>query len=392
MTNSITLAPLPSWRNIFNVFLVRNKSDRKLATPWLKGNEEVFWLSRSAWSFYLVAKFRIRVMEKDSIIVWVPDYFCNASLIPLRSLNVTLKFFPISKDGAPNLAACYDLLKEDKPDLIIAVHYFGKPVVLDELSDFSKEYGAWFVEDCAHCLKAVSGVGEFGDFVLYSPHKFLAIPDGGLLVVRKEGAGRVLDNPADKVVLEEIYHAMVSGGGDSSLRDSLVWLVKRIMQKVGFRSKQKVMGFYEDECKVDSKPFSHPKMSFLAKKLLFLLSAQLEKERGYRENNYLLWCGELLSKKVIGKQNVSLDIGYSPYLARFMGDDSHRANEIFSKLQKVGVPVTTWPDLPPEVISDNCKYKEAVTIRNKTFFLPVHSSISPKQIRSSLKNVIIQED
>ncbi len=51
-----------------------------------------------------------------------------------------------------------------------------------------------------------------------------------------------------------------------------------------------------------------------------------------------------------------------------MGDDSHRANEIFSKLQKVGVPVTTWPDLPPEVISDNCKYKEAVTIRNKTFF------------------------
>jgi dTDP-4-amino-4,6-dideoxygalactose transaminase len=77
--------------------------------------------------------------------------------------------------------------------------------VLDELSDLSKEYGAWFVEDCAHCLKAVSGVGEFGDFVLYSPHKLLAIPDGGLLVVRKEGAGRVLDNPADKVVLEEIY-------------------------------------------------------------------------------------------------------------------------------------------------------------------------------------------
>jgi hypothetical protein len=75
MTNTITLAPLPSWRNIFNVFLVRNKSDRKLATPWLKGNEEVFWLSRSAWSFYLVAKFRMHVIEKDSIIVWVPDYF-----------------------------------------------------------------------------------------------------------------------------------------------------------------------------------------------------------------------------------------------------------------------------------------------------------------------------
>jgi hypothetical protein len=46
---------------------------------------------------------------------------------------------------------------------------------------------AWLIEDAVHALRPVRGIGASGDFVLYSPHKHLPIPDGAVLVVRGDG-------------------------------------------------------------------------------------------------------------------------------------------------------------------------------------------------------------
>ena len=44
-----------------------------------------------------------------------------------------------------------------------------------------KKCGAWLLEDACQALLS-DEVGRFSDFVLYSPRKFLGVPDGGVLV------------------------------------------------------------------------------------------------------------------------------------------------------------------------------------------------------------------
>ena len=67
-----------------------------------------------------------------------------------------------------------------------------------------------------------------GEFVLYSPHKFLPIPDGALLIHRPKT--RLLKGDYSKksvAIMEEV----ISNFDEISPSTSL-WLLKRIIQKL----------------------------------------------------------------------------------------------------------------------------------------------------------------
>jgi dTDP-4-amino-4,6-dideoxygalactose transaminase len=372
---SLTFAPLPSWGNAFKAVLGSDGPDQELATPWLKGNEEGYWLSRSAWSLYLIAKFRMRVIGKDSLTVWFPDYFCNASIAPLRSLNITLKFFPILKDGNPDLLACEELLNEGKPDLIVAVHYFGKPASVKELSDFSTKNEAWLIEDGAHVLQRVDGIGNYGDFVLYSPHKFLPIPDGGLLISRDSGPGKITKNRLEQFGFNSMHSTIISDG-DPSKKMTLKWLAKRLLQRAGVRGKHVQAEFQGDVAVMDVGDSPHPRMSELSKSLLKLILPNLEKESSIRKANQEQWNVRLPNTDIDRAVFSPLTGSYTPYLAAFSCKNSQVAENTFVSLQSKGLPVSTWPDLPPEVLLDGKKHNVAIELRQTRFFLPVHSSLN----------------
>ena len=65
--------------------------------------------------------------QSNDIIVWIPDYFCNSSLRPLRAFNVKLVFYPVNQKLEPDYKACRNLAENNPPDLFILVHYFGCP-------------------------------------------------------------------------------------------------------------------------------------------------------------------------------------------------------------------------------------------------------------------------
>ena len=111
----------------------------------------------------------------------------------------------ILKDGNPDITACGEMISEGKHDLIVAVHYFGKPALLEKLSDFSAKVGAWFIEDAVHVLHPIDDVGIYGDFVIYSPHKFFPIPDGGILISRTVGPSKITNSLLNKDNLLNIY-------------------------------------------------------------------------------------------------------------------------------------------------------------------------------------------
>ena len=35
-----------------------------------------------------------------------------------------------------------------------------------------------------HVRRPISGVGKYGDFIIYNPHKLLPVPDGAVLIIR----------------------------------------------------------------------------------------------------------------------------------------------------------------------------------------------------------------
>ena len=50
------------------------------------------------------------------------------------------------------------------------------------------------------------------------------------------------------------------------------------------------------------------------------------------------------------------------------------------ELMKKGIPVTSWPDLPPEINNLNKKFSNSIWLRNHLLLFPIHQSINLKEI------------
>jgi len=103
-----------------------------------------------------------------------------------------VKFYEVNYDLVPS---SLDWLDHIQPkDLVVLVDYFGFPCDPFCIKR-AKEKGAWVLEDACQTLLS-EDVGRFSDFVLYSPRKFLGIPDGGILSYNDEIAfDTKLENP-----------------------------------------------------------------------------------------------------------------------------------------------------------------------------------------------------
>lgn len=384
----LTHAPLPGWGNLARAATQGNIADSLLAQLWMRNSERSFWLSRSAWSLYVIAQFRKRVTAKENIRVWFPDYFCNASIAPLRDLGAEIDFYPLTADGCPDLSQCEVILGGGKPDLIVLVHYFGEPTPANDIARFARENGAWLIEDSAHILRPVDGIGESGDFILYSPHKFLPIPDGALLLVRRNSSAKITDDLLEKYDFDGLCQSLVDEHR-SLARTTYEWLVKRLLQKLGVRgSNGKFVGFYDDDLVMNAKNnFIHPEMSLLARKLLFEVINGLDGEAKIREINQENWCAGLAKVKVAGERMAPLQASNTPYLAGFSCNEKAVAERAYNLFKNAKIPVTTWPDLPPEVRNNPVKHQRAISMRETRIFFPVHHSIDSSAIQFALKGI-----
>ncbi len=371
---NLTYAPLPQWNHVCKSILGQRKLDLELAEHWLPRGEECFWLSRSAWSLSVIAQFRMHVKKKNNLHVWLPGYFCNSSIAPLRDLGASLFFYPILQDGNPDLSAFNKMLDEGVPDLIIAVHYFGKPSFLERLSDFSAKTQAWLVEDAAHIFRPFKNVGQYGDFVLYSPHKFLPIPNGALLISRATGPSEITKDMLKKFDFNSIYSSVVDAGKPSS-KIVFKWVFKRLLQKFYANKRRTKLTFRDDITDMNAKRFIHPKMSNLSKRLLIFILPELKEEFNVRKSNENLWLVNLLDRDIVNNGVELFSESHEPYLAGFECNSTQMAETIFTSLQKNKIPVSTWPDLPPEVLADPVKHNVAIRLRHSRFFLPVHGSL-----------------
>ena len=377
-----TLAPLPHPAALLQGFFTSTPVASNLSSPWCTREDRSFWYSRSSWSLLALATWRSKVYGSIPR-VWFPDYFCNSSLAPLREFGVQIYFYPINNQISPEQKLVEQIFCDIQPDLFVLVHYFGQPTMeVEWLINLCKQQSTWLVEDATHVLRPEEGVGQIGDAVLYSPHKLLPIPDGAVLVVRKDGPNQLCGDEEKWKKLANI-NTSLQNSSKSGFAKIAIWTLKRLIQSLGIFCFPKRVPFRDDE-KIVDRVSTSPKMSKWSQRLLVPLISDLDTVANQRIQNQDAW--EKLYSTGLCSAESSLTPLMShigtvvPYQAGFFVDPGNRALELYDFMQNQQIPVTTWPDLPPEVTQKKHQHKVAIQLRNHILFFPTHHSISQNHI------------
>lgn len=396
----MTYSPLLSFSSLFKLLIPGKTDEIKLSSFWHQGKETGLWLSRSAWSIALLSQIRKEQKSGGIVNVWVPEYFCNASLGILESTGCRITLYPILENFEPDYSTFKNLIQlKGSPDIFLLVHYFGKPNPTSRSVEFCANNGAWLVEDAAHVLRPVKGIGEAGDFVLYSPHKLLPVPDGALLVIRTEGPSHLSPQIIEFFFADRKWKKYLTQLEDVSSKwlrslkgfvSNSIWLLKQILQKCRIR-RYVTHPFHETETVgKNGLASTGPDISKISLKILAGISHSLSGIALARERNQMLWDYYLssaternLSGIICGPRPENLE--WTPYLASYAAD-SQRIQNIYDTLGSKKLLPSTWPDLPPGLVADPLLKSIVVTLRNTRFFLPLHQSLSRNDFRNLLSS------
>jgi hypothetical protein len=265
------------------------------------------------------------------------------------------------------------------------VHFFGRASRAAAARDFCARSGGWLIEDAAHVLQPMEGVGEHGDFVLYSPHKHLPIPDGAVLVVRTHGPGKLgadwIESLGSTSSWPDRLRELQRRAGRSAHRArSAIWLIKRMLQKFGVRHwRRKLTPFAEPvvPSPADLSDLGSPSPSRLGQRLLPGLISGIGAVSLQRQHNQQRWDALLLRGDAWGGASTAerpVDREWTPYLAAYRVDPD-AAEAIAAQWQHLGLPVTSWPDLPPEVRVHPERHTAAWKLRHSRLYLSTHQTL-----------------
>jgi dTDP-4-amino-4,6-dideoxygalactose transaminase len=390
--SSITYTPIPSVKEFWTAATHSVLNDDILARQWCRFDEFGIWFSRSAWSLRVIAEWRIRCSGNNLINVWIPDFFCNASLKPLRELGVKIIFYRITDKLAPEMEWCYSHSLIEKPDIFVLVHFFGQVSPAANVAELCKNLNALFIEDATHVLKPIPGVGEHGDFIMYSPHKHLAIPDGALLVVRNCGPSMLGNSLSSLIILRDVCLNAIKESPNSSF-SLFIWVMKRILQLLGIQGRKLDTSFWPD-IDYSSQYCKYVKMSSLARRFLSAQQNSLDMIGQIRKKNKKIWERTFFENESSIKEIEPWPMNETPYLAAFIVEDFKRIEYIFKLFISNRLPVTSWPDLPPEVLENPDQHKIAIHIRRTRIYLHVHQTLAFRKILeicTPLKSILTNE-
>jgi lipid II:glycine glycyltransferase (peptidoglycan interpeptide bridge formation enzyme) len=384
--NSTTHAKLPKILDICRALIQTKYSNENLSVFWSKSDANSYWFSRSAESIAFLAELYKEKYKVSKLVVWIPEYFCNDALQFLRKNEVEILYYPVDACGIPNIPKFQNINDQNKPDIFFIVHFFGVPSDSNEIVNFCKKNKSWVVEDATHVFEPNFGIGSVGDFVIYSPHKHFAIPDGAICIARNNGPSELFNDEDFKNLLKNLFKKLVSSEKFMNI-STLFWILKRTLQKFGLRYKSGVQAYIEMTFKsslseINGGNIAFSTMTRFAKNMLALELKRVDEDRRHRIINMDKWRKFFLNNYSGVTKIVNSNAGI-PYLCCVEFDNYSQASSMLKKLQNCGLPVMTWPDLPMEVILLGNK-SNANSMRLNRIFLQIHTDIT--------KNIIYFEN
>lgn len=371
----MTFAPLPRWLSLLKALSPVGVNETDIARPWRREGDYAFCFSRSMWAMEIIVLWWESYFGKTGPTVWIPDYFCNQSLWGIRQTAARLVFYPINEDLRPDWEQCLSLASRKPPDVFVLVHYFGQASDCARARKFCNDHGCVFVEDAAHVLRPVPGIGESGDIIFYSPHKLLAVPDGSVLILRSRGESfRNIDFAVPLAAFEKTIGEF---GRDASR--PWMWLFKRIVQKA---AGEHVLNLFNREAPpFDAdlpcgRPSFTPGLSVLGRKLLWYSAKDMSEIASMRRRNASVMGHLLESEFGLRPCPNALKDDFCPYLLVFRAESPDRANELYTGLLAKGIILQGWPDLPPEILAEQERHFVAIRLRKTLMTFPVHQSLN----------------
>lgn len=370
------MLPMPGGRDLLAAWRTEAPPDEELTSPWRRAGEMVWCLSRSAWSLQAVAEWRQSFTLERRIRFWVPDYFCNQSLAGVRAAGAELVFYSLQDSLAPDWARCTESAAIAPPDVFLLVHYFGIESDVEAAHGFAQMHGALLVEDCAHALLPTGRVGSRGDFVLFSPHKLLPIPDGAILAARSGAMKKVGGQPGD---FEASFGARLTQL-PSTAASSSRWVSRRLAARCLPRWLTRSRSGLDFPSSSSAPGLPWPaRTSPLARGLLLRKLPELEAIGWRRCDNaerYRMWSRSIPEVEFIGTPFAK---GF-PFLTGLRFASESAALAFRRDARNAACPVMTWPDLPPEVLAQPAHHADAIKRLRTTVFLSVQQQLSAEQV------------
>ena len=353
----IKFIPGPEIKMIFKSFFSRNLYNKSEYT-------NISFFSRGTWALYDGVIQALELKNKKKGVVWFPDYFCNEVLIPLRNSGINLNFYPINKALQPDWDFIENKLKNDfSVDVFVLVHYFGFSSSIKKASNICKKYNMLLIEDGAHLLRR-KNIKEV-DFSVYSPRKLLALPEIGILVSK-----------TSKTKLEFNRNSLFF----------LKWLFKNFVQyffsKLNFNWHIfNLSNQINNTVSINNEKYP----SIYSLKLFSLYENRISIYERIRIKNYLIIEQSISKIKNIYPLFNKLDKNTVPYV--FPVIIKKNILDIKNKLINNGIPVSNWPDLPPEIIKSSKNHKDAIWLSKHVLLFPIHHKLNNSEIQYIISSI-----
>jgi len=354
--------PIPSFSMLVKSMMNKPKDD----LLWFNNKNEMslYYFSKGTWA---LKKGIELLLEKKGIKngkIFVPSYICFEPLIPIKKDNINIHFYSINDDLSPNWEKLESFVQTKFiPDVFVLVHYFGFKNEIKSATDFCKKYNIELIQDAAHVFLPFEGL--FNNITIYSPRKFLPIPEGGILAIP--------NNIATNTVNIDIYRSdvffMLKWILQISMKKLLI-ILKFSWRKIIDKYKKNSPGIYDDISKQYPISFSI--------KLIKSLQSNFNKIVDKRRVNYKLLSIKLSKLNGIKILFPDLPKEVCPFMMPILADNNR--DLILQHLKYNGIPAISWPELPVEVLNKASRYKNTIMLNKKIILLPIHQDITEDNI------------
>ena len=350
MINSI----LPAWRQIFG------KITECEEEYW--NEENCIFTSRSAISMKIIFE-SCREIYGESVNVYVPAYFCQDTLNDAYIQGIQYFYYPINSKMEPDWDKIRTVLKTSKIHLFIFCHYFGMAHDVSRAKNFCLQKGIILIEDCTHVVYPGHRFGKKGDFVLYSPHKTLPVPDGGILIVHKSENNQI----------HEIQGMVINKHPGIRKDFQVIWRFKKAIQKVIRKQKPVCVDFtphygkkdHAADCRMGISSYSRTVLNgYDVKKLK---QAEVIRKDNVAVLNYMMQnIDDCIRPQMRGED-------LCPYYAVFDLGGVAKKKAVLSELAQKGIYPQYWPDLPADVRGQGYSLEE--DFAGNLILIPCHQGI-----------------
>ncbi|MBU3635552.1 hypothetical protein ICN35_08775 [Polynucleobacter sp. es-GGE-1] len=283
------------------------------------------WYSKSRFALKEVVEIKYRKINRR-VNLFIPLYYCKSAIEVIDKSKVNFIYYD-SKIN-PNCKHEFDQVLLSNADIILVTHYFGEfNKNIEYLHNYSRGSGAWLIEDCVHLIDHTKIDQCFGDFIIFSPYKHIALLSGSLLYYKK-------DLYIDETFLPD------SASINVSLINLLKWVAKKFIQKILFS----INAFKVDDFLISSNKDKYFPINIDNISLAILSNIDINYYKAIRIQNFNKLSAiipvNLLNCKILPIVNDA------PYFLVLEFSNSSERNFALNLFKSVKFPVIDWPDLP----------------------------------------------